>query len=202
MVSILDYRMGNIRSLKNAIESMGVAVRIISQPSEVVSSERLILPGVGSFNKAMNNLTEIHLVDALMEYVRKERPLLGICLGMQILTDTGHEGGVKKGLGLIRGCIQRFPDTCPMIPHVGFNEISIRRQKSSLFSLCQENVDYYFTHSYYLSAENSEDVSSVCFNGLEFVSSVEHGMVFGTQFHPELSQSNGLHLLKNFITRV
>ena len=201
MITIVNYKMGNIRSIVNALDYLGVSSRVTSSPQEIMASEKLILPGVGSYNSAMQNLHEMGLVEALNEVVlEKKRPILGICLGMQLLADHGTEDGEVKGLSWIAGRVERFKFDDPFcrIPHTGFNSVRFTEQKSQLFNSLNDQADFYFVHSFHMVCDEHQDVSGWAdYNG-NFVASVEKGNVFGTQFHPEKSQSNGLVVLRNF----
>ena len=201
MITIVNYKMGNIRSIVNALDYLGVSSRVTSSPQEIMASEKLILPGVGYYNSAMQNLHEMGLVEALNEVVlEKKRPILGICLGMQLLADHGTEDGEVKGLSWIAGRVERFKFDDPFcrIPHTGFNSVRFTEQKSQLFNSLNDQADFYFVHSFHMVCDEHQDVSGWAdYNG-NFVASVEKGNVFGTQFHPEKSQSNGLVVLRNF----
>lgn len=193
--------MGNIRSIVGALSYLGVESIVTDDPNKILKSNKLILPGVGSFSVAMKNLIEMGLVNALTIAVHEKKvPILGICLGMQLLAESGEEDGKIKGLGWISGSVQRFSfsDSSIRIPHTGFNTIHIKNENSTLVGKLDCYKDFYFTHSYHMNCDNEEDVSSIVkYNG-NFVASVEKNNIFGTQFHPEKSQSNGLRLLKNF----
>ena len=203
MITIVNYKMGNIRSIQNALEYLGVAARVSSDPAVISGSEKLILPGVGSFRIAMENLRGMGIVDALHEAVLiKQRPVLGICLGMQLLAEEGTEEGLTRGLGWIRGNVVRFDlhDPSHKVPHIGFNTVQFVQANNLLFKNMGEHSDFYFVHSYHFSCADSKDVSGWSDYHGRFVASVQHDNIFGTQFHPEKSQSNGLTVLKNFIT--
>jgi imidazole glycerol-phosphate synthase subunit HisH len=201
MITIVNYKMGNIRSIVNALDYLGVSSHVTSSPKEILASEKLILPGVGSYNIAMKNLHEMGLIEPLNEVVLvKKRPILGICLGMQLLADRGAEDGEVKGLSWIAGRVVRFKFNDPFcrIPHTGFNSVRFSGQKSVLFNSLKDHADFYFVHSFHMVCEEDQDVSGWAdYNG-DFVASVEKGNVYGTQFHPEKSQSNGLVVLRNF----
>jgi imidazole glycerol-phosphate synthase subunit HisH len=203
MTTIVNYKMGNIRSIQNALEYLGFFAQVSSDPNVIADSEKLILPGVGSFRTAMENLRNMKIVDALNEAVlMKKRPVLGICLGMQLLSEVGTEDGITKGLGWIPGNVVRFNFQDPLyrVPHVGFNSVQYVPGNSQLFQDMGERADFYFVHSYHFACADLEDVSGWTDYHDRFVASVERGHIFGTQFHPEKSQSNGLHVLKNFMT--
>lgn len=193
--------MGNIRSIVNALDYLGVPSHVTSSPQEILASDKLILPGVGSYNVAMRNLQEMGLIDPLNEVVlAKRRPILGICLGMQLLAEQGEEDGEVNGLGWIAGRVQRFKFDDPLcrIPHTGFNAVRFCERKSILFDSLPEEADFYFVHSFHLVCDKEQDVSGVTDYHGDFVASVEKGNIYGTQFHPEKSQSNGLVVLRNF----
>jgi len=197
--------MGNTRSIESILQHLGADVCITNNHEKIKSSNYLILPGVGSFNKAMRNLNELNLVTLISQQISINKPILGICLGMQLLAKSSTEGGISQGLGHIRCTLDKFSSTsAPLegggikIPHVGYNSINIV-PKSRLLSGLDANSDFYFTHSYRMQCIDQSIISSHCNNGETFVSSIEDGNTFGTQFHPELSQNNGLKLLSNFI---
>jgi len=196
MVTIIDYGMGNIRSVQNALEWLGLAHQLSSDPAMIERGEKLLLPGVGSFREAMENIHHRGLAEPIKVAVAKGTPLLGICLGMQLLADTGTEDGSSEGLGLISGDVIRLDNTRLPIPHVGFNAAKTKKE-SRLFA-SQHSADYYFVHSYHLCCNDPADIAATTNYGQEFVSAVERGNIFGAQFHPEKSQSNGLNLLRNF----
>lgn len=202
VIVIVDYGMGNLFSIQSAIRYLGVESTISSDPGVISSAGKLILPGVGSFNKAMANLKAGNLVGVINEAVDKRRtPILGICLGMQLLGLSSTEDGVSDGLGFVECSVERFNEKACInlkIPHVGFNTVSITR-KSRLFDGLGPQVDFYFTHSYRMLFTGQPYAVGVCSHGEPFVAAFEKEHVCGTQFHPEKSQTNGLFLLKNFI---
>jgi glutamine amidotransferase len=198
--TIIDYGMGNLRSVQNAVEAVGGQVRFAARPEEVAGSERLILPGVGAFGEAMDRLRQRDLVGALDREV-KERgtKLLGICLGMQLLADRGFEHGENTGLGWIAGevCLLQ-PQPVMRIPHVGWNVV-VARADSQLFREVPAGSTFYFVHSYHLVPKDPEVAAGTAAYGGDFVVAVEHQNVWATQFHPEKSQRAGLQLLRNFL---
>ncbi|MBM3251690.1 MAG: imidazole glycerol phosphate synthase subunit HisH [Candidatus Omnitrophica bacterium] len=202
MISILNYGMGNIRSIQNALNFLGIESNVIDSAAEIIQSHKLILPGVGSFRMAMENIRRQDFFYALNEVVLNKRiPILGICLGMQLMAQESEEDGLTKGFGWIKGLLKRFPADNPSIkiPHVGFNTVFFEKNDSVLFRGLNEKADFYHTHSYRIpyDAEVNE-FSGWSLYGERFVSCIESGNICGTQFHPEKSQSNGLILLKNF----
>lgn len=201
-IVIIDYGMGNIYSISSAVEYLGFSSRLSSQADTILGADFIIMPGVGSFNLAMRRLREKNMVEVLHKAVADKRiPLLGICLGMQLLGTSGTEDGYTEGLGFIEGAVDRFQTgrSEVKIPHVGFSPTRIVDRDSPLFRGLPDVVDFYYTHSYRMTC-SSESLLATCQNGETFSAAVGSGNIFGTQFHPELSQSNGLHVLKNFFT--
>lgn len=199
MIALVDYGMGNIRSVSKAIEAVGGEVFITQNPEEIRKAKAIVLPGVGAFRDCMSNLTELGILDTVREEILKGKPYLGICLGMQILFTESEEFGVCKGLDLIRGRVTRFklPQEYK-IPHMGWNTV-VFKKKSKLLSDISNNSYFYFVHSYYVVPEESIFVGGVTEYGLEFTSMIIYENIFATQFHPEKSQKMGLKLLSNFI---
>ena len=198
IILILDYGMGNIFSVKNALEYLGAKVEISSNPNHISKYKHLILPGVGSFDKAMEKIRYFKMDIGIKEFVKRKNKILGICLGFQLLCNSSMEGGKEKGLGLIDDDIIKMDNKFGKVPHVGFNNVKIRKG-DKLFKGIRENSDFYFNHSYFLKNNNQNFISSTCINNIDFVSSYCKDNIFGTQFHPEKSQSNGLIILKNFL---
>jgi len=191
--------MGNLRSVANALSFLGVEFSIIADREEIPRMDKMILPGVGAFAAGMRNLAEFGFIPVLNEeVVGKQKPILGICLGMQLFAEVGFEGGEYTGLGWIKGEIKKLDPKDPAlkIPHMGWNH-GIVKKPSRLLQGIAPQADFYFVQSYYMACE-PEVVSSTCEYGIEFPASIEWGNIFGTQFHPEKSQDAGLTLLKNF----
>lgn len=201
-VTIVDYGMGNICSVVNAFNHLGCEVIIASNPDQVANADSLVLPGVGSFRKAMASLRGRELDRALSHAVLERRAkILGICLGMQLLGGRGMEDGETAGLGFIPADVERFTVqevSGSKIPHVGFNSIKVPAE-SRLMGGLPSNADFYFVHSYRMLPNGLPGLAINCIYGIEFLAAYEHENIFATQFHPEKSQSNGLLLLKNFI---
>jgi glutamine amidotransferase len=198
MIGIVNYGVGNLASVKNAFDRLDAEAAIIDATSGLDACERVILPGVGSFRRAMETLNQMGWSDALRSYAASGRPLLGICLGMQLLLDEGEEHGTTKGLGLIPGRVTRLTPQAPnKVPHVGWNSLKPRKSSALLGNLKTE-IDYYFVHSYHCVPANDSDTLATCDFGGEFVAAVESRNVAGMQFHPEKSQPSGLRLLDNF----
>ena len=202
MISIVDYGMGNIRSMQSAFGYLGVPCMTVNSPDGILNSDKLVLPGVGAFAKAMENICALGLYKPLRKFALVERrPVLGICLGMQLLAECGEEDGVMAGLGWIAGTVSRLNVPPELkVPHIGFNSLNFPRaaERNILFKGMPEHPDFYFVHSYVLHATEERHVTSFANYGSPFVSSVCSGNIYGTQFHPEKSQGNGLRLLHNF----
>lgn len=201
-VIIVDYGMGNLWSVYNALRHLGVDPVVTGEPAQLGGADALILPGVGSFRKAMLELDRRGLSDALTEaVVGRKRKILGICLGMQLFAERGTEDGDCQGLGFMTGTVERFTIKelgALKVPHIGFNEVMAPPQ-SRLFRAITTPVDLYFVHSYRLLADARPGVAGRCCYGIEFLAAYEHENVFAAQFHPEKSQTNGLRLLNNFL---
>jgi imidazole glycerol-phosphate synthase subunit HisH len=201
-IGIIDYGMGNLWSVASALEFLDAQFIISSDPAELKKVDALILPGVGSFRRAMLSLQESGLEDIIKESVHiQQKNILGICLGMQLLCNSSNEDGMTKGLGLIDGKINNFDQKLTKlqkIPHIGFNTVDIPHD-SNLYKGFNKNADFYFVHSYRLLSENLPGNLATCEHGEIFVASYEDKNIFASQFHPEKSQTNGLMFLKNFL---
>jgi imidazole glycerol-phosphate synthase subunit HisH len=197
---IIDYGMGNLRSVANALEAIGCSVMISNSPADLRIANGIVLPGVGAFGDGMKNLQSAGWIDSLEKEVRQNRkPFLGICLGMQLLATTGTEYGVHKGLNWIPGLVKKIPgkEQKIRVPHIGWNEVRFAN-KDGLYAGLGDSQVFYFVHSYMLVPENPTVVSGVCSYGVDFAASVETDNIFATQFHPEKSHKAGLAVLKNF----
>jgi glutamine amidotransferase len=206
MIVIVDYGMGNLRSVHKALERVGFRAIVTQDPKMIKKAEGLIVPGVGAFKKAMENLAGLRLVDPITEFIHSGRPFLGICLGLQLLFSESEEFGRQKGLGFFRGRVARFPFPPPgkpvagdslKVPHMGWNSLKIIRRFPVLQGIA-EGTHFYFVHSYYPVPEDREIIATTTDYGGDFVSSVGRGKLFACQFHPEKSQSAGLKILENF----
>ena len=198
--AIIAYGMGNLRSVANAVEALGHEAYIAAQPDMLQTSDRIILPGVGAFGDGIRNLVESGWVDALEAEVRsKRKPFLGLCLGMQLLATSGTEHGNHRGLGWIRGTVERLrPGSGLRIPHIGWNDVRFTK-RDRLYAALGDSGIFYFVHSYVFHPEDPTVVSGLCSYGEDFVASVESDNIFATQFHPEKSQKAGLAVLKRFL---
>jgi len=201
-VTIVDYGAGNLRNVQKALEFLGCQAPIISnQVDDLAQAEALILPGVGAFHMGMQHLRDLGLDIALrVEVLEKRKPLLGICLGMQLLATEGHEGGRCDGLGLLPMVVRRLRcDGAGLrVPHMGWNNVCARRG-ATLFVGVPVDPDFYFVHSYHAECVDENIVAATCEYGQTFVAAVEHSNIFATQFHPEKSQRYGLQVLSNFL---
>lgn len=198
-IVIVDYGMGNLKSISSALTYLGVdEVSVSSDIDDLNNADKLILPGVGSFGKAMSLIRERRIDENLRKLVVEQgKPILGICLGMQLLGQSSTEDGFNQGLGLINATVTKFDNSKMKVPHVGFNQVKIE-EDLKLFRGIADNADFYFTHSYKM--QSSEHINQIeCNYNSIFIAGFEMDHVAGVQFHPELSQHNGLKLLKNFI---
>jgi len=201
-VVVIDYGMGNLWSVASAIRFLGAEALITSNTKEISSAKFLILPGVGSFRRAMQVIKQNSIDQAILQSLsQSESKLLGICLGMQLLGSTSSEDGVTQGLALVPNTVRKFTNTADTrlkIPHVGFSEVK-HEANTKLFNGIPSDSCFYFVHSYFMELTPAIEGVATCHHGAEFVAAFEQGQVSGTQFHPEKSQSMGLKLLKNFL---
>ncbi|MBR3402545.1 MAG: imidazole glycerol phosphate synthase subunit HisH [Parasporobacterium sp.] len=199
MIAIIDYGVGNLFSLKCSIQTVGQKAVVTSDPQVIEQADKILLPGVGAFEDAAAKLRKSGLADVVKEQAGKGKPLLGICLGMQLLLDKSYEYGEHEGLGLIRGAVRPIADVIPdgyKIPHIGWNALLFRKP-SKLYRYVREGEHVYFVHSYY-AADCDDAVTAVSEYGADLTASVEQDNVFGCQFHPEKSGDVGLKILKAF----
>mgnify|MGYP001814964043 CR=1 FL=1 len=197
MITLLDYGAGNVRSVINAIESLGESVKVVTTGADILSAAKLVFPGVGAFGNMMRILREKNYIEPLLTYLQSDRPFLGICLGLQALFDYSEEAPDIKGLGFIPGTVKRFAIDLS-VPHIGWNGLNIK-QPSRLFAGLQGMEKFYFVHSYYVAVDDPDVILTTTDYGREFVSSIQKGNILATQFHPEKSGGAGLRLLQNFI---
>jgi imidazole glycerol-phosphate synthase subunit HisH len=202
MITIIDYGVGNLRSVQKAIEYLGYKVQISSEASVIKKAQLLILPGQGAFSEAMKNLERTELVPYIKEFLQDNRPFLGICVGFQILFEESYEHGTHKGLGVFKGCVKKFASRDHKIPHMGWNTIEINQDKNGIFQNLKEKSFTYFVHSYYVETSQTELISTTTnYAGIDFTSSIQKENLLATQFHPEKSGKVGLEILSNFFRR-
>ncbi|MDX1944303.1 MAG: imidazole glycerol phosphate synthase subunit HisH [Pirellulaceae bacterium] len=198
-IAIIDYQMGNLRSVQKGFERVGHEATITCDPAELAAADKLVLPGVGAFGDAMAELRRRELVEPIRAAIAAGKPFLGICLGFQLLFDVGFEGGENQGLGILRGKCVRFADLPHdlKVPHMGWNRGRFLRPAPHLAGLA-DGTFFYFVHSYYCVPEDSSVAAIECDYGHPFCAAVWRDNVFATQFHPEKSQADGLRILHNF----
>jgi len=200
LIAIIDYGMGNLRSVQKSFHFIGYEAEISSDKDFILNADAVVLPGVGAFADAMNNLDKNGMIDVVKNVIDSGKPFLGICLGMQLLFDYSEEGGQNcKGLGILGGAIKLLPFGNLKVPHMGWNCLEISQQ-SPLFNGIRKKPYVYFVHSYYLDADDNDIVIASANYGINFAVAVQKGNVFATQFHPEKSGEVGLGMLKNFAT--
>ena len=201
-VAILDYKMGNIASLKNSLNYLSAKFEIVSNPKNLKNKTHIILPGVGSYKLAMKNIRSLKIEESLKYYVKEKKiNILGICLGMQLIGKSSTENGYTKGLGFIDCVVRPFNKKevkNQKIPHVGFNSINFNKENKFLKGI-KSNSDFYFDHSFRMTQGNLSENFALCNYGVDFLAAFNINNIFGTQFHPEKSQSNGLRVLSNFL---
>jgi glutamine amidotransferase len=205
-IVIVDYGLGNLFSIEQACKYLGYTTKLSSDPSTIMDASNLILPGVGSFEVAMNKLRQYELIEILKKFANTGKPMMGVCLGMQLLFEESSEFGIHKGLGLIRGKVNRFPKNIKnnkiRIPHIGWNKIyrnDIDWKKTPLELIYDESL-MYFVHSYYVLPDLNENIlTTSIYSGFKFCSSVKKDNIFGFQFHPEKSGKDGLMIYDNFL---
>lgn len=202
LILVLDYGMGNVGSILNMLRHIGANADVATEPEHLDDARGIILPGVGHFDRAMENLTWSGMADALKHVVsNRALPVLGICLGMQLMCKSSEEGSVA-GLGLVNAHVRRFKFSCDSglkVPHVGWNKVLVQREGTVLGDLVDHSARYYFVHSYCVSCENSEDIIGNTHYGVDFVSAFQHENITGVQFHPEKSHKYGMQLFENFV---
>jgi glutamine amidotransferase len=201
MIAIVDYNMGNLASVQNAFIKLGKETVVESNPAKFKEYDKLILPGVGAFGDAMEHLEERDMVEAIREFASSGKPILGICLGMQLLFESSQEFGEHKGLGLIKGHVSAFDpskfSTPLKVPHMGWNRMFTKEHP--LFEGLDENHYLYFVHTFHVTCADKEDIIGETEYGYKFTSAVAHKNIMGIQPHPEKSHDNGLKILENFI---
>ena len=194
MITIIDYKSGNLRSISNGFKKIGCDVEITSDIEKIANANYLVLPGVGAFGQAMTNLKPFQ--DVIYEHINDDKPFLGICLGQQVLLSSSEEAEGVKGLDLFKGKCVKLPEG-RKIPHMGWNQLNVTKKSPILEGIDKEF--FYFVHSYHVIPEEEEIIAGTCDYGVEVIASLSRNNLFSTQFHPEKSGKQGLKILKNFI---
>lgn len=200
MICVIDYGMGNLRSVSKALEKLGASVKVSSAPEDLERADKIVLPGVGAFGNGCEELKKRNVFAPLRHQLTQNKPFLGICLGMQLLFKESEESPAVEGLGVFSGKVRRFGRPELKIPHMGWNQIRIRQAGSEILRQIKDLSFFYFVHSYYPVPEESSLILATCdYGGEEFACLIGRGHVWGTQFHPEKSQDAGLQILRNFV---
>lgn len=202
MITIVDYGMGNLHSVAKALEKVGAKVTVTSKAKDILKAKKLVLPGVGAFKEAMQELKRRRLVKPIIKYLEEKRLFLGLCLGLQLLFEESEEGGKIKGLGIVKGRVAKF--SFPLsnnlkIPHMGWNQIKIKNAICPLLQGVPDKIYMYFVHSYYVEPANKSIVAATTDYGINFTSMIWKDNIYALQGHPEKSQKWGLKILKNFV---
>ena len=197
-IAVVDYGLGNIRSVSKALELKGAEVKITQKAEEIKKSRGVVFPGVGAFARGMENVLERNLLGVLREEINSGKPFLGVCLGLQLLFTESEERGPVRGFDIVKGTVKKFTGKMK-IPHIGWNTVKILNKESRIFSGVEDESYFYFVHSYYAAPENKEITSGETVYGGAFTSAIERGNLWGVQFHPEKSGEAGLKILENFI---
>ena len=205
MIAVIDYGMGNLRSVQKSLEFVGAKVIVTHDPDLILNANSVVLPGVGAFKDCMANLKKLKLVDPIRKFIDGGKPFLGICLGLQVLFEESEEYGPVAGLGILPGKVVKFPGGSSetkngrpiKIPHMGWNQIKVKKNVP-LFGGVGDAPYFYFVHSYYVVPEDQNMIATVTNYGVEFVSGIQHENIYAFQFHPEKSQTLGLSMLERF----
>lgn len=200
MIGIINYGMGNLRSVQNALNHLSIPNEIFDDASGITKYSKLILPGVGAFGPAMKNLEQLGFVNAISDRIENKVPLLGICLGMQLLLEDSEEHGVHKGLGIIKGQVKNISNkvTEHPVPHMGWNKLTVKKESKLFNGIPADELIFYFVHNFYCELKDKNESAAAVNYGFSFDTAIETGNVFACQFHPEKSQKSGLQILKNF----
>lgn len=205
IIALIDYGVGNVKSIRNAFEHQGSKVILTRERDVILKADGLVLPGVGAFSHAMDNLNKYGLLEIIKDFAQTGKPLLGICLGMQMLLEQSEEFGITKGIGLIKGKVIKLPVEQSVnlkLPHISWNEILPKKinWQNTILDNIAENTDMYFVHTFIAKPDNDDEVLSITeYAGVQFCSSVKKDNIYGCQFHPEKSSEHGLSIIKNFI---
>jgi glutamine amidotransferase len=197
MIAIIDYGMGNLRSVQKALEKGGAQTLITDDAAKIAAADKIVLPGVGAIAPAMEKLNQLKLITVIEDAIKKDKPFLGICLGLQLLFEKSFEGGEVKALGILKGSVKRFEKL--KVPQMGWNGITIKQKDCPLFKGIKDGADVYFCHSYYVEPTDNSITASSTEYGLTYTSAIARKNLFGVQFHPEKSQAVGLKILENFV---
>jgi len=197
MIAVIDYGMGNLHSVRKALEVVGAGAKVSSSAKDILKADKIVFPGVGSFGEAMKELKRRKLVQPIKDAIAEGKPFLGLCLGLQLLFERSEEAPGVKGLGVLKGEVKRFKLKGFKVPHMGWN--SIKNKRSDIFDKVPDNSYMYFVHSYYVKPKDKKVVLSTTSYGIDFASGVCKDNVYAFQFHPEKSQALGLKILKNFV---
>ncbi len=196
MITIIDYGMGNLRSVQKAFERVGAKAIIADNCAAIKKADKLVLPGVGAMQPAYQKLQSLGIIPSIKEFIESGKPFLGICLGLQLLFERSEEGRTTKGLGILEGDVKKFKSL--KVPQMGWNQIKIKKDKCPLFKGIENSSNVYFCHSYYVNPQDKDAVVTVTDYGRDFTSAIWKENIFGVQFHPEKSQKIGLKILENF----
>lgn len=198
MIAVVDYGLGNLRSVSKALETVGAKVETTGEPEKIAEADGIVLPGVGAFYHGITNLEKLGIIPVLRKAVIQGKPFLGICLGLQLLFSETEEHGIHKGLNIIEGRVKKFTDGVK-IPHIGWNQAKFEMPKCKIFEGIPDESYFYFAHSYYVEPDDRTIIATTTEYGIEFTSSIVKNNVLGVQFHPEKSSSPGLKILENFL---
>ncbi|HKV37606.1 MAG TPA: imidazole glycerol phosphate synthase subunit HisH [Blastocatellia bacterium] len=197
MIAIVDYGVGNLRSVEKALEAVGAEVELTADRTKIREADKLVLPGVGAFGECARRLRESALDELVLDAAGRAKPILGLCVGLQLMFDEGYEFGIHKGLGLMPGRVVRFSESGPRVPQIGWNQIE-KTNAHPLTANVNDGTYFYFVHSYHIEADDPKDVLAMTEYGIRYPSICGRGSICGVQFHPEKSQDAGLKLLANF----
>jgi len=196
MIAIIDYGMGNLRSVCKAFEAVGAQAKVTHVIEDILKADKVVLPGVGAMGPAMQKLQELHLTGPIRKVIQDGKPFLGICLGLQLLFERSSEGGFSEGLKILKGSVERFTEL--KVPHMGWNQVNAQPGADQLFKGLSSGENVYFCHSYFVKPQDPSIAAGITSYGIDFVSAVVRDNIWGVQFHPEKSQKVGLRILKNF----
>jgi len=197
MIAIIDYGMGNLRSVHKAFEAVGATAQVTNKVGDILNADKVVLPGVGAMAPAFQKIQDLALVGPIHKVIQDGKPFLGICLGLQLLFERSSEGGFSEGLKVLKGNVERFTEL--KVPHMGWNQVKVQAAGDQMFQSLLPDENMYFCHSYYVKPQDASIAAGITNYGIDYVSAVVRGNVWGVQFHPEKSQKAGLQILKNFM---